>query len=52
MRDSFLVYIDFQGSLFKVGRLWDHYRNGRESISFEYDHDWLNNSYSFSLESI
>lgn len=38
---AILVYVDLMGVPIKVGRLWDHFRNGRESMSFEYDRDWL-----------
>lgn len=33
-----------------VGRLWCHYRKGRESASFEYDENWLENKERFALE--
>ncbi|MBX3289984.1 MAG: type II toxin-antitoxin system HipA family toxin [Acidobacteria bacterium] len=33
-----------------VGRLWCHYRKGRESASFEYDQSWLENKERFALE--
>jgi serine/threonine-protein kinase HipA len=42
MDQTILVYIDLEGITIKVGQLWSHYRNGRESMSFEYDRDWLN----------
>lgn len=33
-----------------VGRLWCHYRKGRESASFEYDENWLGHKERFALE--
>ncbi|MEQ1603416.1 MAG: type II toxin-antitoxin system HipA family toxin [Pyrinomonadaceae bacterium] len=33
-----------------VGRLWCHYRKGRESASFEYDESWLGHKERFALE--
>lgn len=51
MDRTILVYIDLEGITLKVGQLWSHYRNGRESMSFEYDHDWLNHPKRFSLDS-
>lgn len=33
-----------------VGRLWSHYRKGRESASFEYDEGWLKHEEHFALE--
>lgn len=33
-----------------VGRLWCHYRKGRESASFEYDESWLEHKERFALE--
>lgn len=50
MEETFLVYVDLEGIPLKVGRLWGHYRHGRESMSFEYDHDWLNHPKRFSLD--
>lgn len=50
MEDAIFVYIDLLGTPIKVGQLWSHYRNGRESMSFEYDRSWLNNPKKFSLD--
>jgi len=47
---SIFVYLDLEGTPIKVGRLWAHYRNGRESVSFEYDRDWLTHPKRFSLD--
>ncbi len=44
------VYVDLLGIPIKVGRLWSRYRNGRQSMTFEYDHDWLNHPKRFSLD--
>jgi serine/threonine-protein kinase HipA len=45
-----LVYVDLLGIPMKVGKLWGHFRNGRESMSFEYDYNWLNHPKRFSLD--
>lgn len=50
MEQAILVYVDLDESPLKVGRLWGHFRNGRESMSFEYDHDWLSHPKRFSLD--
>lgn len=50
MEQAILVYVDIEGLSIKVGQLWSHYRNGRESMSFEYDHNWLNHPKRFSLD--
>lgn len=48
--EAILVYLDLMGALLQVGRLWGHSRNGRESMSFEYDPQWLNHPKRFSLD--
>lgn len=50
MDQSILVYVDLDKNPIKVGRLWPHYRHGKESVSFEYDRVWLNHPYRFSLD--
>lgn len=50
MEKAILVYVDLIGTPIKVGQLWGRYRNGRESMSFEYDRDWLNHPKRFSLD--
>lgn len=50
MDQAIMVYIDLEGSPIKVGRLWSHYRSGRESMSFEYDREWLNHPKCFSFD--
>ena len=50
MEQAILVYLDLEGTLVKVGRLWSRYRHGRESMSFEYDRDWLNHPKRFSFD--
>ena len=50
MDQSILVYVDLDGIPIHVGRLWTHYRRGRESASFEYDRKWLNHPKRFSLD--
>lgn len=46
------VFIDLPSSPGPVqaGRLWSHFRKGRESASFEYNREWLANLYRFALE--
>jgi serine/threonine-protein kinase HipA len=44
------VYISLEGKDILVGKLWFHNRKGRESASFEYDKDWLNDPERFALE--
>ena len=50
MEQTILVYVDLEGTPLKVGYLWGRYRNGRESMSFEYDRDWLKHPKRFSLD--
>ncbi|NGX61648.1 MAG: hypothetical protein K940chlam9_01137 [Chlamydiae bacterium] len=50
MEEAILVYIELEGVPIKVGRLWGRYRKGRESMSFEYDRDWLQHPQRFSLD--
>ncbi len=50
MQQAIFVYVDLEGTVIKVGRLWDHYRSGKESVSFEYDQNWLEHPKHFSLD--
>lgn len=50
MEQAVLVYVDLEGFPIKVGQLWGRFRNGRESISFEYDREWLGHPKRFSLD--
>ncbi len=50
MENNILVYLDIQAVQTKVGQLWIHYRNGKESLTFEYDRKWLQASDRFSLD--
>lgn len=50
MEQAVLVYVDLEGTTIKVGQLWSHSRNGRESMSFEYDRSWLKHPKKFSLD--
>lgn len=50
MEQNIFVFIDMEGMPIKVGQIWTHYRNGRESISFEYDRKWLSHPKRFSLD--
>lgn len=44
------AYLALAGEDVLVGRLWCHYRKGRESASFEYDESWLRHKEHFALE--
>lgn len=46
------VFIDlpYSPGPVQAGRLWSHFRKGRESASFEYNREWLANPYRFALE--
>jgi serine/threonine-protein kinase HipA len=44
------VFIDLDNKTVPVGKLWGHFRSGRESASFEYDKNWLNNSERFAID--
>lgn len=50
MDHAILVFLDLEGRQIEVGRLWGHYRNRRESMSFEYDRNWLQHPKRFSLD--
>lgn len=50
MEQSILVYMDLDGVPLKVGQLWGRFRNGQESMSFEYNREWLNHPKRFSLD--
>ncbi len=50
MNKAIFVYVDLLGTLIKVGNLWGHYRKGKESMSFEYDRQWLQHPNRFSLD--
>lgn len=44
------VSIELGEKTYKVGKLWFHQRNTRQSASFEYNPDWLKHSEKFALE--
>ena len=50
MENEILTYIDLNGILTSVGHLWIHSKQGRQSISFEYDRAWLKMPNRFSLD--
>lgn len=50
MEQCTLVYVDLEGISIKTGKLWIRCSKGRESLSFEYAHDWLNHPNRFSLD--
>ena len=50
MEETILTYIDFHGIPTLVGHLWIHSKQGRQSVSFEYDPAWLKMPYRFSLD--
>ncbi len=41
MEEVILTYIDLKRTPTLAGHLWIHSKNGRQSISFEYDKAWL-----------
>lgn len=47
--DVFIDLPSFPGPV-QAGRLWSHFRKGRESASFEYNKEWLANPHRFALE--
>lgn len=50
MGQAIWVYVDLLGIPVKVGQLWSRFRNGRESMSFEYDRNWLIHPQKFSID--
>jgi serine/threonine-protein kinase HipA len=50
VEQTYLVYLELEGSPIKVGKLWVHDRHGRESLSFEYTRDWLHHPLKFALD--
>jgi len=50
MADTIFVYIDLNGKIQLVGRLWVHTRGSRESATFVYDEKWLKSPQKFSLD--
>lgn len=47
---SVLVSLSLDGEDIRIGKLWAHHRNGRESAAFEYDKTWLHHPERFALE--
>jgi hypothetical protein len=43
METQLFVYIDLEGQSYLAGTLWARSNKGRQSASFEYHDDWLNN---------
>lgn len=52
MEQGVIVYIDLEGDLMRVGKLWVHDRGGRESMTFEYERSWLNHPKRFILDEV
>jgi serine/threonine-protein kinase HipA len=50
MNREIFVYVDIENAPVLVGRLWTRVRSGTESASFEYDKEWIQNPFRFSLE--
>jgi serine/threonine-protein kinase HipA len=50
MERETLVYVDLDGRLHLVGRLWARVRKDTESATFKYDPGWLEQGERFSLE--
>ncbi len=44
------VYLELDGTLYHVGRLWGRSSRGKEGVSFQYEQSWLNFKERFSLE--
>ena len=44
------VFVDLEGEVHRVGRLWSRANRGRESASFEYDEAWGKSKFRFPLE--
>jgi serine/threonine-protein kinase HipA len=44
------VYISLEGSTERIGTLFRQSSRGRESVSFSYHENWLDNPQRFSLE--
>jgi serine/threonine-protein kinase HipA len=45
-----VVHVELEGTVHPVGRMWARVRKGRESATFEYDREWLDNPARFPLE--
>lgn len=50
MENVIFTYIDLKGIPILVGHLWVHSKQGRQSLSFEYDKSWLKMPNRFSLD--
>ncbi len=50
MSEPVLVHVDLEGEPIPVGRLWTHFRRGRQSATFEYDRSWLEDPRRFALD--
>ncbi len=50
MNRSVFVYVELAGIPNKVGTLWTRERGGRQSATFEYAREWLDNPSRFALE--
>ena len=44
------VFIDWQGNLLRLGLMRRIPRAGRETVSFEYDQEWVNSTENFSID--
>ena len=49
MEKEIFVYIDLNNTPFFVGRLWVRSRHQRESATFEYSKEWLQQPNRFNL---
>ncbi len=50
MSREIFVHIALHGKNILLGKLWCHFRKGKESSSFEYDKSWLKHPERFALE--
>jgi serine/threonine-protein kinase HipA len=50
VNEQILVYVDLEGEPCRAGTLWTRDRRGRQSATFEYSPEWLDDPRRFSLE--
>ena len=50
MKRSILVYVELDGVTSRAGTLWTRARSGRQSATFDYAAEWLENPSRFALE--
>ncbi len=50
MSKEVIVWVELESESIRVGRLWFHVKDHKESASFEYDKKWLEHPERFALE--